>query len=131
MTRQAPIEAAKNFNLNTIKKGQDKKTEYIIAKKINGIKYWKKLSKEEKSCLKNFEKKKKINLAEYKKGKYINNKQALAVTYSQVFRKNPKCEKYIGKKSIVKKSKSKNKKSRVKKNKKSRVKKSKSKNKKK
>ena len=49
--------------------------------------------------------------------KYINNKQALAVTYSQVFRKNPKCEKYIGKKSRVKKSKSKNKKSRVKKSK--------------
>ena len=131
MTRQAPTESAKNFNLNTIKKGQDKKTEYIIAKKINGIKYWKKLSKEEKGCLKNFEKKKKINLAEYKKGKYINNKQALAVTYSQLFRKNPKFEKYIVKKSIVKKSKNKNKKSRVKKSKnkskKSRVKKSKSK----
>jgi len=112
MTRQAPTESAKNFNLNTIKKGQDKKTEYIVAKKTNGIKYWKKLSKEEKSCLKNFEKKKKINLAEYKKGKYINNKQALAVTYSQVFRKNPKCEKYIGskksksqKKKVTKKSK--------------------------
>ena len=135
MTRQAPVELAKNFNLNIIKKGKDKKTEYIVAKKTNGIKYWKKLSKEEKSCLKDFEKKKKINFAEYKKGKYINNKQALAVTYSQVFKNNPKCEKYIGKKSTVKKSKSKNKKSIVKKSKnkskKSTVKKSKSKGKKK
>ena len=32
-------------------------------------------------------KKKKINLEEYKKGKYVNNKQALAVTYSQVLKK--------------------------------------------
>ena len=46
-----------------------------------------------------FEKKKKINLAEYKKGKFVNNKQALAVTYSKVFKKNPKCEKYIGTKN--------------------------------
>ena len=96
--RQAPKTPAKEFNMNTIKKGLDKNN-YIVAKKTNGVKYWKKLSKEEKSCLKDFEKKKKINFAEYKKGKYINNKQALAVTYSQVFRKNPKCEKYIGKKN--------------------------------
>ena len=38
MTRQAPIEPAKNFNLNKIKKSKDKKTEYIVAKKTNGIK---------------------------------------------------------------------------------------------
>ena len=112
MSRKSPSEPAKNFNMNTIKKGQNKKTEYIVSKKSNGIKYWKILKSEEKKCLKEFEKKKKINLDEYKKGKYVNNKQALAVTYSQVFRKNPKCEKYIGskkfksqKKKITKKSK--------------------------
>ena len=88
MSKNAPIEPAKNFNMNTIKKGQDKKTEYIVSKKTNGVKYWKKLKSEEKKCLKDFEKKKKINLEEYKKGKYVSNKQALAVTYSQVLRKN-------------------------------------------
>jgi len=112
MTRQAPSESAKNFNLNTIKKGQDKKTEYIVAKKSNGVKYWKILKKEEKKCLKDFDKKKTINLAEYKKGRYSTNLQAIAVTYSQVFKNNPKCNKYIGrnKKSTIKKSTKKNKK---------------------
>ena len=43
--------------MNTIKKGQDKKTEYIVSKKSNGIKYWKILNSEEKKCLKDFEKK--------------------------------------------------------------------------
>ena len=65
MTRKAPSESAKNFNLNTIKKGQDKKTEYIVSKKSNGVKYWKILKKEkpkksvkaeEKKYLKEFEK---------------------------------------------------------------------------
>ena len=46
MTRKAPPESAKNFNLNTIKKGQDKKTEYIVSKKSNGVKYWKIVKKE-------------------------------------------------------------------------------------
>ena len=118
MSKNAPIEPAKNFNMNTIKKGQDKKTEYIVSKKTNGVKYWKKLKSEEKKCLKDFEKKKKINLDEYKKGKYVNNKQALAVTYSQVFRKNPKCEKYIGTKTTKLPKKSQKKKSKKKKSKK-------------
>ena len=48
MTRQAPSESAKNYNLNTIKKGQDKKTEYIVSKRINGVKYWKILKELEK-----------------------------------------------------------------------------------
>ena len=58
MVRKAPTEPAKNFNLNTIKKGQDKKTEYIVSKKTKGIKYWKKLSKEEKNVKKILKKKK-------------------------------------------------------------------------
>ena len=66
MTRQAPSELAKSFNLNTVKKGQDKKkTEYIVSKRSNGVKYWKILKKdkpkksvktEEKTYLKEFEK---------------------------------------------------------------------------
>ena len=111
MSKNVPIEPAKNFNMNTIKKGQDKKTEYIVSKKSNGVKYWKKLKSEEKKCLKDFEKKIKINLEEYKKGKYVSNKQALAVTYSQVLRKNPKCEKYVGTKTTKSSKKSQKKKS--------------------
>tara|TARA_Y100000814_G_C11990925_1_gene285068 strand:+ start:102 stop:476 length:375 start_codon:yes stop_codon:yes gene_type:complete len=104
MASNQPLKSAKEFNMNTIKKGKDKKTEYIVKKKINGIKYWKILKPVEKKCLKDFEKKKKVNLSEYKKGKYVSNKQALAVTYSQVFKAEPKCKKYIGKNTETKKS---------------------------
>jgi len=105
MISNKPLKPAKEFNMKTIKKGQDKKTEYIVAKKSNGIKYWKILKKEEKKCLKEFDKKKTINLAEYKKGRYSTNLQAIAVTYSQVFKNNPKCNKYIGRnKKLIKKS---------------------------
>ena len=104
MNKNAPIIPAKKFNMNTIKKGQDKKTEYIVSKKSNDIKYWKKLKQDEKKCLKEFEKKIKINLKEYKNGTYVSNKQALAVTYSQIFKKNPKCKKYIGSNNIKSKS---------------------------
>ena len=52
MTKKSPTEPAKNFNMNTVKKGQDKKTEYIVRKKSNGVKYWKILKLEEKKMFK-------------------------------------------------------------------------------
>ncbi len=116
MTRKSPEEPAKNFNMKTVKKGVDNK-EYIVAKKTNGVKYWKILKPLEKKCNKLFKKKLSTNLGEYKKGRYQNYKQALAITYSQVLRKNPKCSKYITsksnkvKKSIKSKSKTKSNKS--------------------
>lgn len=94
--RQAPKTPAKEFNMNTIKKGLDKNN-YIVAKKTNGTKYWKKLTKVEKNCRSNFDKKFKINKDEYKKGKYVSIKQVLAVTYNQVYKKNSKCKKYLDK----------------------------------
>ncbi len=94
--RKAPKTSAKEFNMNTIKKGLDKNN-YIVAKKTNGVKYWKKLNKVEKNCRSNFDKKFKINKDEYKKGKYVSIKQALAITYNQVYKKNSKCKKYLDK----------------------------------
>ena len=94
--RLAPNKPAKEFNMNTIKVGLDK-NKYIVAKKTNGTKYWKKLTKVEKDCRSNFDKKFKINRDEYKKGKYKSIKQALAITYSQVYKKNSKCKKYLDK----------------------------------
>lgn len=92
--RGAPLLPAKNYNMKTIKKGLDKK-EYIVAKKTNGVKYWKKLTSLEKKCIKTFKKKLKKNLYEYKKGFYNSSKQALAVTYNQVLKNESKCKKYI------------------------------------
>lgn len=94
MTRKSPQDPAKNFNMKTVKKGVDNK-EYIVAKKSNGVKYWKILKPLEKKCNKLFKNKLSTNLGEYKKGRFQNYKQALAVTYSQVLRKDPKCNKYI------------------------------------
>lgn len=94
--KQAPKTPAKQFNMNTIKKGLDKNN-YIVAKKTNGVKYWKKLTKVEKNCRSNFDKKFKINKDEYKKGKYVSIKQTLAITYNQVYKKNSKCKKYLDK----------------------------------
>ena len=94
MTRKSPQDPAKNFNMKTVKKGVDNK-EYIVAKKNNGVKYWKILKPLEKKCNKLFKNKLSTNLGEYKKGRFQNYKQALAVTYSQVLRKNAKCSKYI------------------------------------
>ena len=69
------------------------------------------IKKEEKKCLKDFDKKKQLIYLNIK-GRYSTNLQAIAVTYSQVFKNNPKCNKYIGrnKKSTIKKSTKKNKK---------------------
>ena len=96
--RYSPEKPAKYFKMNTIKKGI-LDNEYIVAKRTNGIKYWKKLSHIEKKCRKSFKKKLQLNLQEYKKGKYKNNKQALAVTYNQVIKKNKDCKKFYTKKS--------------------------------
>ena len=41
--RLAPNKPAKEFNMNTIKVGLDK-NKYIVAKKTNGTKYWKKIN---------------------------------------------------------------------------------------
>ena len=72
MTRKAPPESAKNFNLNTIKKGQDKKTEYIVSKKSNGVKYWKIVKKEKpKKSVKKSVKKEKPKKSVKKEKKYL------------------------------------------------------------
>ena len=103
MTRKSPKDPAKNFNMKTVKKGVDNK-EYIVAKKSNGVKYWKILKPLEKKCNKLFKNKLSTNLGEYKKGRFQNYKQALAVTYSQVLRKDPKCNKYISSNKFKSKS---------------------------
>ena len=40
-----------------------------------------------------------INMKEYKQGRYKSPKQAIAVAYSQVLKKSPKCKKVLKRKS--------------------------------
>lgn len=77
---------------------------YIVSKtlkgKNKGKKYWKNISKTEKNCRQQFARNVSKNMEKYKKkDKIYNPKQAIAISYSQLFRKKPKCEEYLGKKS--------------------------------
>jgi len=55
-------------------------------------------SKRSSDCKKKLQKKIKINMAEYKSGRYSSRAQALAVSYSQVKKKYPYCKRYLSKK---------------------------------
>ena len=52
---------------------------------------WRKASKQEVKCNEYLKKKIKINIKEYKKGKYKSSKQAIAVSYKQTIKQFPKC----------------------------------------
>ena len=54
MVSNKPSKPAKEFNMKTIKKGQDKKTEYIIAKKNKWYKILEKIIKRRKRLFKKF-----------------------------------------------------------------------------
>ena len=52
-------------------------------------------SRGKRSCQTKLKNKIKINMAEYKKGRFSSRKQALAVSYAQVKKKSPSCKKYF------------------------------------
>ena len=51
-----------------------------------------------KKCKEHLQKKIRINMAEYKSGRYSSRAQALAVSYAQVKKKYPKCKRSLSKK---------------------------------
>jgi flagellar biosynthesis/type III secretory pathway ATPase len=69
-----------------------------ISRKRRSIK--RKSVKYTKSKCKSYLKKKiKINIGEYKSGRYKSIAQAIAVSYNQVSKKSPRCKRYLKKKS--------------------------------
>jgi hypothetical protein len=48
-----------------------------------------------KNCKKKLSKKIKTNMDEWKSGRYVSQEQALAVSYSQIKRKYPDCDRYF------------------------------------
>ena len=48
-----------------------------------------------RSCQTKLKNKIRINMGEYKKGKFSSRKQALAVSYSQVKKKSPGCKRFF------------------------------------
>ena len=53
---------------------------------------WRKAGKKETECNNFLQNKIKINLKEYKRGRYKSSKQAIAVSYKQTSKKFPKCK---------------------------------------
>ena len=52
-------------------------------------------SRGKRSCQTKLKNKIRINMSEYKKGKFSSRQQALAVSYAQVKKKSPSCKKYF------------------------------------
>lgn len=48
-----------------------------------------------KECKKRLSNKIRINMKEFKRGRYVSRKQAIAVSYSQIKKKYPECKKYF------------------------------------
>ncbi len=49
-------------------------------------------------CRKYLQDKVRINMDEYKKGRYVSRSQAIAVSYSQILKKHPQCKKSLRRK---------------------------------
>ena len=72
------------------------KQHYIVSKNKSGSKYWRTISLKEKKCRNTL----KRNISKYmkkykKKDRVYHPKQAIAISYSQLFKKNPECKKVI------------------------------------
>ena len=72
------------------------KQHFIVSKNKSGRKYWKKISAKEKNCRNTLKK----NISKYmkqykKKDRVYHPKQAIAISYSQLFKKKPECKKVI------------------------------------
>ena len=55
----------------------------------------KRSSRAKRSCQTKLKNKIRINMAEYKKGRFSSRQQALAVSYAQVKKKSPGCKRYF------------------------------------
>ena len=53
------------------------------------------------SCKEKLSEKIRINMREYRNGRWVSPQQAIAVSYSQVLKKSPSCKKVLGSKSRV------------------------------
>ena len=83
-TRNTKRKSTRNTKRKSIRKSIRKSKRKSIRK-----------SPQEKKCRKMLAKKIAINMEEYRQGRFLYPKQAVAVSYSQVKKKSPKCRKYF------------------------------------
>jgi len=96
-TRKAPTKSATLYKRGTQKRGATGDW-YRVDVRKNGSNYWKKLNKLESQCKNFLQTKIHINIKEFEKGKFVSRGQAIAVAYSQTYKKYPKCMKVLSKK---------------------------------
>ncbi len=77
------------------KKSYRKTTKRGSRKGAKAGKTSKKRSLTKRSCQTKLKNKIRINMAEYKKGRFSSRQQALAVSYAQVKKKSPGCKRYF------------------------------------
>ncbi len=82
-TKRGSRKTSKKGFRKTSKKGSRK-----TSKKLSG-------SLTKRSCQNKLKNKIRINMAEYKKGRFSSRQQALAVSYAQVKKKSPSCKRYF------------------------------------
>ena len=72
-----------------------RKKSYRKTSKRGSRKGAKRSSLTKRSCQTKLKNKIRINMAEYKKGRFSSRQQALAVSYAQVKKKSPGCKRYF------------------------------------
>ena len=97
MLPPAAAAAADGRKMNKVKKSKSKNKNKVKKSKSKS-KNKNKVKKSIEQCKKELQKKIRINMYEYKSGRYKSPKQALAVSYSQIKKKYPSCKKYFDKK---------------------------------
>jgi hypothetical protein len=103
-TKKLSKSKSKRLSKSKTKRLSKSKTKRLIFPRGKSIFSKKKLSKTikrrmtVKKCNNLLKDKIKINMIELKQGKYKSRGQAIAVSYSQIKKENPKCKKYFDKK---------------------------------
>ncbi len=81
-----------------VSKRRSRKTSKRGSRKVSkrrSRKTSKRSSHTKRSCQTKLKNKIRINMSEYKKGRFSSRQQALAVSYAQVKKKSPSCKKYF------------------------------------
>ena len=91
LRKEMGIKGPTSYNSKSERSGSRKKR----SSRAIGAKEGKRSSRAKRSCQTKLKNKIKINMAEYKKGRFSSRKQALAVSYAQVKKKSPSCKKYF------------------------------------
>ena len=99
MSRKYSRRKSSNRSVRRSQRKRSTKSRRSYARKSRKGRPKKKMSALSRSCKNKLNNKIKINLDEYKKGRYSSRAQAVAVSYAQIKKKYPKCRKTLSRRS--------------------------------